>query len=224
MVAKRPIGDKIPTEHLHALRLEFGTKPASLPILQRIFEDSLAPNVALLISAEKINDIDSYADRANELYILWEHFKSSAIAAIEPVTMATTEVSFTHTELIETMKNLTKQVAFLSTEINHIKQNNAQGAAVATHLWTLTIKMQATTPPHSTSQNNKLHYNQLKDWRTDSENWRNAPHNQSPGYFSRPPRLQQHNLQYNNDQQPRQNTPRQQIPYETHIDNNGHCS
>ena len=41
MVAKRPIGDKVSTEHLHALRLEFGTKPKTLTVLRRIFEDSL---------------------------------------------------------------------------------------------------------------------------------------------------------------------------------------
>ena len=48
MVAKRPIGDKTPTEHLHALRLEFGTKPYTLALLRRIFEDSLSPHIAAL--------------------------------------------------------------------------------------------------------------------------------------------------------------------------------
>ena len=93
MVAKRTIGDKTITEHLHALRLQFGTKPATLPILRRIFEDSLAPTVAFLLSAERINVIDSYADCANELYILCEPFKRSAIAAIEPEPMSNQMVS-----------------------------------------------------------------------------------------------------------------------------------
>ena len=43
MVAKRPIRDKTSWEHLHALRLEFGTKPETLTLLRWIFEDSLTP-------------------------------------------------------------------------------------------------------------------------------------------------------------------------------------
>ena len=34
MVTKLPIGDKSHTEHLHALRLEFGTKPDTVSILR----------------------------------------------------------------------------------------------------------------------------------------------------------------------------------------------
>ena len=54
MVAKRPIGDKIPTEHLHALRIEFGTKPETLSFLRRILVDSLAPHIAALLASEKL--------------------------------------------------------------------------------------------------------------------------------------------------------------------------
>ena len=90
MVAKRPIGDKTPTEHLHALRLEFGTKPEALNLLRRIFEDSLAPHIAALLASEKLLDIDTYADRANELYILDEPNAQTTIAKI----IATSEVTF----------------------------------------------------------------------------------------------------------------------------------
>lgn len=66
--------------------------------------------------------------------------------------METTEVSFEHTALIETMKNLNQQVAS-STEISHIKEKNAL-------ISPFIIKMQATTTPHSTS-NNKKHIMQM---------------------------------------------------------------
>ena len=65
MVAKRPFGDKTPTEHLQALRVEFGTKPETLNLLICIFGDSLAPQIAALLASEKLVDIDSYPDRAN---------------------------------------------------------------------------------------------------------------------------------------------------------------
>ena len=80
MVTKRPIRDKTPTEHLHALRIEFGTKPDTLPLLKRIFEDSLAPNIASLLACEKITDIDSYADRASELYVLYKPSSTTTVA------------------------------------------------------------------------------------------------------------------------------------------------
>ena len=72
MVAKRRIGDKIPTEHLHSLRLEFESKLEILPILKSTFEDSLSPHIPSLLAAEHIDDIDAYADRARELYIIYE--------------------------------------------------------------------------------------------------------------------------------------------------------
>ena len=82
MVAKRPIGDKIPTEHLHALCLEFGTKPETLTLLRRIFKDSLAPHIAALLASEQLIDIYSYADRANELYVLYAPNAASTVRSI----------------------------------------------------------------------------------------------------------------------------------------------
>ncbi len=119
MVAKRPIGDKTPIEHLYALRLEFGTKPETLPNLRRIFEDSLAPHIAALLATERIDDIDTYADRASELYVLYEPSSTTAVASV-----ACTEVTFTNNELMQTLKTLTTQMAALSTEINLIKSSS----------------------------------------------------------------------------------------------------
>ena len=119
MVAKRLIGDKTPTEHLHALRLEFGTKPETLPLLKHIFEDSLAPHIAALLATDNLTDTDSYADRASKLYILYEPI-TSKVAKI-----ATFEVIFCNKELLQTLK--TTQVASLTTDINAIKaQDNQQ--------------------------------------------------------------------------------------------------
>ena len=121
MVAKRPIGDKTPSEHLQALRIEFGTKPDTLPLLKRIFEDSLAPHIAALISSENITDIDSYADRANELYILYEPTANTTIAKI-----ATSEVTFANEELLLTLKNLSTQVSSLTADLNILKEQKTQ--------------------------------------------------------------------------------------------------
>ena len=112
MVAKRPIGDKIPTEHLHALRLEFGTKPETLTLLRRIFEDSLAPHITALLASEKLVDIDSYIDRADELYVLYAPNTASTVA-----TVATSELSFANSELLRILKALSTQVASLSTKV-----------------------------------------------------------------------------------------------------------
>ena len=120
MVAKRPIGDKIPTEHLHALCLEFGTKPETLTLLRRIFEDSLAPHIAALLASEKLIDIYSYADRANELYVLYEPNTASTVA-----TIATSGLSFANTELMRTLKALSTQVASLSTKVDNIEARSA---------------------------------------------------------------------------------------------------
>ena len=57
MVVSRPIGDRKPSEHLHALRLEFGIYPNNTSLLRRIFEDSLHTNIATLFSVEHIADI-----------------------------------------------------------------------------------------------------------------------------------------------------------------------
>ena len=95
MVAKRTMGDKTPTEHLHALHLEFGTKPETLRLLKRIFEDSLAPHIAALLASDTITDIDTYTDRATELYILCEPNSTNTIAKI-----ATSEVTFCNEELL----------------------------------------------------------------------------------------------------------------------------
>ena len=40
MGAKRPIGDKTTTEHLHSLRLEFGSKPETLSKYLDVFSRS----------------------------------------------------------------------------------------------------------------------------------------------------------------------------------------
>ena len=112
MVAKRPIGDKIPMEHLHALRLEFGTKPETLTLLRCIFEDSLAPHIAALLASEKLVDIDSYIDRADELYVLYAPNTASTVA-----TVATSELSFENSELLRILKALSTQVASLSTKV-----------------------------------------------------------------------------------------------------------
>ena len=95
-------GDKTPTEHLHALHLEFGTKPETLPLLKRIFEDSLAPHIAALLASETITDIDTYADRATKLCILYEPNSSNIIDKI-----ATSEMTFCNEELLQTLKALT---------------------------------------------------------------------------------------------------------------------
>ena len=115
MVAKRPLGDKTPTEHLHALRAEFGTKPETLVLLRRIFEDSLTPHIAALLAIERIDDIDSYADRASELYILYEP-STTTVANI-----AATELTFSNNELMQTLKTLSSQMASLTAEVNLIK-------------------------------------------------------------------------------------------------------
>ena len=109
-VAKRPIWDKTPSEHLHALRLEFGIKPETLTLLG-IFEGSLVPHIAALLATEKLTDIDTYADRASELYVLYEPSASATVAHI-----ASSEISFCNSELLQTLKALTTQVASLTTD------------------------------------------------------------------------------------------------------------
>ena len=116
MVAKRPIGDKTPTEHVHALCLEFETKPETLPLLKRIFEDSLAPHIAALLSSENITDIDTNADRASELYVLYEPVADTTVAKV-----AISEVTFANEELLQTLKNLTNQVASLTSDFSMFK-------------------------------------------------------------------------------------------------------
>ena len=112
MVAKRPIGDRTPTEHLHALRLEFGTKPKTLPLLRCIFEESHAPHIAALLASENITDIDTYADKANKKYILYEPNCPTIVAQI-----TTLEMSFYSNELLQTLKALMGQVASLTTDV-----------------------------------------------------------------------------------------------------------
>ena len=71
MVVSRPFGDRKPSEHLHALRLEFGEYPNNTSLLRRIFEDSLHTNIATLLAVEHIVDIDALAARADELYVTY---------------------------------------------------------------------------------------------------------------------------------------------------------
>lgn len=120
MVAKRPIRDKTPTEHLHALRLEFRTKPETLTPLRRIFQDSLAPHIAAILTSEKLADIDRYADRASELHVLYEPNAQTTIAKIE-----TSEISFCNNKLLQTLKSITTQVASITTDIDTIKARSA---------------------------------------------------------------------------------------------------
>lgn len=77
-MAKQPMGDKTLTEHIHAMRLEFGTK-------QHIFEDSLEPHITTFIAGEHIDDIDGNVDRVTELYILYSlrAYCSNQIASME---------------------------------------------------------------------------------------------------------------------------------------------
>ena len=51
-------------------------------------------------------DIDSYADRANELYVLYAPNAASTVA-----TIATSEISFANTELMQTLKAFSTEVA-----------------------------------------------------------------------------------------------------------------
>ena len=79
MVAKCPMGTSTPTAHLQALKIEFGTAAESMHMLRRIFKDSLSPNIASLLAAERITDIDAYAERADELYILYQSARGEII-------------------------------------------------------------------------------------------------------------------------------------------------
>ena len=114
MVAKGPRSSA--TEHLHALCLEFGTKPETLTLLRLFFEDSLAPHIAALLASEKLVDIDSYADRADKLYVLYAPNTASTVA-----TVTTSELSFAKSELLQTLKALSTQVASLSTKVDNIE-------------------------------------------------------------------------------------------------------
>ena len=69
------------------------------------------------MAAEKLIHIDSYADRANELYV--------PNAPTTVATVATSEISFCNNELLQTLKALTSQVASLTTNINSIKARSA---------------------------------------------------------------------------------------------------
>ena len=106
------------------MRLEFGTKPETLTLLRHIFEDSLSPHIAALLASEKLTDIYIYADHANELYVLYEPSAPTTVAKI-----ATSEIAFCNSELLQTLKALTTQVASLTTDINTIKaQSPNEGA------------------------------------------------------------------------------------------------
>ena len=77
----------------------------------------------LLFWPQKIVDIDSYADRASELYVLYEPTNSTTVAQI-----ASSEISFCKSELLQTLKALTTQVASLTTDIS-IKARSADEGA-----------------------------------------------------------------------------------------------
>ena len=199
MVGKRPIGDKTPTEHLHALRLEFGTKPETLPLLKHIFEDSLAPHIAALLSSENITDIDTYADRASELYILCEPVANNTVAKV-----AISEVTFANEELLQTLKNLTNQVASLTSDYSTFKEQNSQLQNGNIEISQLNQQPQATyrqTPrPQYEAQPQASYLRQpaLAQFRHPAkfspqigsgQVWRSQAN--SNGQFTRPPRDQQ---------------------------------
>ena len=68
------------------------------------------------MASEKLIDIYSYADRANELYVLYAPNAASTVT-----TIASSELSFANTELMQTLKALSTQVASLSTKVNNIE-------------------------------------------------------------------------------------------------------
>ena len=55
-------------------------KSEIFPLLRRIFEGSLTPHIAALLASEKVTDIDSYADRASELNVMYEPNAATAVA------------------------------------------------------------------------------------------------------------------------------------------------
>ena len=71
LIGKQPIGINTPTMHLHALREEFGNGESIQPLLRQMLQDSLPHNIAPLLDTEHISDLDDYAERADELYIMY---------------------------------------------------------------------------------------------------------------------------------------------------------
>ena len=199
MVAKRPIGDKTPTEYLHALRLEFGTKPETLPLLKRIFEDSLAPHIAALPTTENLTDTHSYANRASELYVRHEPITQTTIAKI-----ATSEVTFCNEELLQTLKALTTQVASLTTDINAIKVQDNQKYQNSFKVSPVTYQPQAPyrqpsqqhyqPRPQSYRQPTPAHFQPPAEFSPQTSTgpvWKSQPN--ASGQFSRPPHPQSSN-------------------------------
>ena len=71
LIVKRPIGKKMPTIHLQALREEFGNEDNIQTLLRQMLQDSLPRNIAPLLDTEHIYDLDDYAERADQLYIMY---------------------------------------------------------------------------------------------------------------------------------------------------------
>ena len=71
LIVKRPIGKSTPSMHLHALREEFGDGDGIQPLLRQMLQDSLPRNIAPLLDTEHIYDLDDYAERADQLYIMY---------------------------------------------------------------------------------------------------------------------------------------------------------
>ena len=123
MLASRPLGDKRPSEHLHSLRVEFGTRPDRLPLLRRIFEDSLHPSIAALLAVENIADIDEYADKADELYRLYPPATVALSQTAPPAATAAAVINTSHdSQLLQALQALTDKVGDLSVRINQVEQ------------------------------------------------------------------------------------------------------
>ena len=71
---------------------------------------------AVLLASEKLVDIDSNGNRADELYVLYAPNTASTVA-----TVATSDLSFANSELLQTLKALSTQVTSLSTKVDNIE-------------------------------------------------------------------------------------------------------
>ena len=118
MVAKCPMGNSTPTAHLQALKIEFGTAAETMPMLRRIFEDSLSPNIASLLAAERITDIDTYAERADELYILYRPARDEMIidaSSVQPAVVSVTASAVnSEPEVLSASKGITDKIDLLA--------------------------------------------------------------------------------------------------------------
>ena len=154
--------------------------------------------------SEKLEDIDSYADRANELYVLYVPNTASTVAAIK-----TSELSFANNELMQTLKTLSDQVASLSTKVDGIEARSAPEEAT-NYFQANAISQQAHYPqkqpaqPRFQQQGPNNFSRQLAPGnfprRTPFNAQAGATTWNTAGHVTRPPRPQPNNWQ----QQPQQ--------------------